>query len=135
MVSIVTSVRMINCDNDAGIVIRALCSSSVSQFISATAVKLISLFSTELSYKSWIKQKLYRTCNLGVQLAQQNPQSIPIFFILMQISSTNALCFRNISLRLQIPPSKTLLVVDISDQSSSQPPSNQTSSQSALKNR
>ena len=31
-VSIVTSVRMINCDYDASIVIRALCSSSVSLF-------------------------------------------------------------------------------------------------------
>ena len=33
LVSIVTSVRMINCDNDASIVIKELCLSSVSQFI------------------------------------------------------------------------------------------------------
>ena len=32
-VTIVTSLRMINCDNDTSIVMRALCSSSVSQFI------------------------------------------------------------------------------------------------------
>ena len=99
------------------------------------AVKLISLISTKLSYWSWIKQKHYWTCNLGVQLANLNPQNIQICFIPMQISWTNVICFRSISLRLQILQSKKLLAVNFSVPLCSQPPSNQTSSQSVPRNR
>ena len=56
-----------------------------------------------------------------------------MFFIPIQISLTNAVCFCIISLHLQILPGKTILVVTISVPWSSQPPSNQTSSQSVLK--
>lgn len=67
------------------------------------------------------------------QLAKQNPQSIPIFFIPTQFSLTDANCFHNISLHLQILASKMLLVVTFSVPWFSHPPSNQTSSQSILK--
>ena len=64
---------------------------------------------------------------------QTKPKRIPIFFIPIQISLTNAVCFCIISLHLQILPGKTIVVVTISVPWSSQPPSNQTSSQSVLK--
>ena len=64
---------------------------------------------------------------------QTKPKRIPIFFIPIQISVTNAVCFCIISLHLQILPGKTIVVVTISVPWSSQPPSNQTSSQSVLK--
>ena len=64
---------------------------------------------------------------------QTKPKRIPIFFIPIQISLTNAVCFCIISLHLQILPGKTIVVVAISVPWSSQPPSNQTSSQSVLK--
>ena len=64
---------------------------------------------------------------------QTKPKRIPIFFIPIQISLTNAVCFCIICLHLQILPGKTIVVVTISVPWSSQPPSNQTSSQSVLK--
>ena len=64
---------------------------------------------------------------------QTKPKRIPIFFIPIQISLTNAVCFCIISLHLQILPGKTIVVVTISVPWSSQPPSNETSSQSFLK--
>ena len=64
---------------------------------------------------------------------QTKPKRIPIFFIPIQISLTNAVCFCIISLHLQILPGKTIVVVTISVPWSSQSPSNQTSSQSVLK--
>ena len=64
---------------------------------------------------------------------QTKPKRIPMFFIPIQISLTNAVCFCIISLHLQILPGKTIVVVTISVPWSSQPPSNQTSSQSVLK--
>ena len=64
---------------------------------------------------------------------QTKPKRTPFFFIPIQISLTNAVCFCIISLHLQILPGKTIVVVTISVPWSSQPPSNQTSSQSVLK--
>ena len=64
---------------------------------------------------------------------QTKPKRIPIFFIPIQISLTNAVCFCIICLHLQILPGKTIVVVTISVPWSSQSPSNQTSSQSVLK--
>ena len=64
---------------------------------------------------------------------QTKPKRIPIFFIPIQISFTNAVCFCIICLHLQILPGKTIVVVTISVPWSSQSPSNQTSSQSVLK--
>ena len=63
---------------------------------------------------------------------QTKPKRIRIFFIPIHISLTNAVCFCIISLHLQILPGKTIVVVTISVPWSSQPPSNQTSSQSVL---